>query len=225
MCWNSSCLSITCKSFYNTLIFSFFLSSHLSLVFISTVRYCLTMLPSSSQFHAFPFKDAFSTTSLYLVFQFSSPQAIFLSPSFPSPFLSHTLCCQGHRLLKEGGKNHMNTMNHSSPSTFFSLSYLLLPPLLPPSCSQRCLRCWFPLCLSGLSSAGQQQLRVTKFKCMNKKINSNNSVDTDTQCGWQSVWPSVSLMHWHSCFLNLKTLCESVCVCAGVLLKLDHYTD
>lgn len=127
MCWNSSCLSIICYSFYNTLIFSFFLSSHLSLVFISTVRYCLIMLPSSSQFHAFPFKDAFSTTSLYLVFQFSSPQAIFLSPSFPSPFLSHTLCCQGHRLLKEGGKNHTNTMNHSSPSTFFSLSYLLLP--------------------------------------------------------------------------------------------------
>lgn len=224
MCWNSSCLSIICYSFYNTLIFSFFLSSHLSLVFISTVSYCLTMLPSSSQFHAFPFKDAFSTTSLYLVFQFSSPQAIFLSPSFPSPFLSHTLCCQGHRLLKEGGEKSYE-YNESLFSFHLLLSFLPPPPSLPPSCSQRCLRCWFPLCLSGQSSAGQQQLRVTKCKCMNKKINRNNSVDTDTQCGWQSVWPSVSLTHWHSCFLNLKTLCESVCVCAGVLLKLDQYTD
>lgn len=132
MCWNSSCLSIICYSFYNTLIFSF-LPSHLSLVFISTVRYCLTMLPSSSHFHAFPFKDAFSTTSLYLVFQFSSPQAIFLSPSFPSPFLSHTLCCQGHRLLKEGGEKIIWIQWITlllPPSSLFPTSSSLTPSIL-----------------------------------------------------------------------------------------------
>lgn len=152
MCWNSSCLSIICYSFYNILIFSFFLSSHLSLVFISTVRYCLTMLPSSSQFHAFPFKDAFSTTSLYLVFQFSSPQAIFLSPSFPSPFLSHTLCCQGHRLLKEGGgkiiwiqwitlllppSSLFPTSSSLTPSILFAKMSEVLISLMPVRAEQR----------------------------------------------------------------------------------------
>lgn len=148
MCWNSSCLSIICYSFYNTLIFSFFLSSHLSLVFISTVRYCLTMLPSSSQFHAF------STTSLYLVFQFFFPSSHLSFSIFSITLpLTYSLLSRTQASQRRGGKNHMNTMNHSSPSTFFSLSYLLLPHSLHLVCKD----VWgadFPYACQGRAALG-----------------------------------------------------------------------
>lgn len=223
MCWNSSCLSIICYSFYNTLIFSFFLSSHLSRVHL----HCKILSNHAALFKSVPcfsfqrcLFDNFPLLSFSIFFPSSQLSFSIFSITLP---LTYSLLSRTQASQRRGEKSY--EYNESLFSFHLLLSFLPPPPSLPPSCSQRCLRCWFPLCLSGLSSAGQQQLRVTKFKCMNKKINRNNSMDTDTQCGWQSVWPSVSLTHWHSCFLNLKTLCESVCVCAGVLLKLDQYTD
>lgn len=215
MCWNSSGLSIICYSFYNTLIFSFSLSSHLSCVHL----HCKILSNHAALFKSVPcfsfqrcLFDNFPLLSFSIFFPSSHLSFSIFSITLPLTYslLSRTQASQRR------GKNHMNTMNHSS---FFHLLLSFQPP--PPSHTPSILFARMSEVLISLMPVRAEQrwataVRVTKFKCMNKKINSNNSVDTDTQCGWQSVWPSVSLTHWHSCFLNLKTLCESVCICAGV---------
>lgn len=158
MCWNSSGLSIICYSFYNTLIFSFSLSSHLSCVHL----HCKILSNHAALFKSVPcfsfqrcLFDNFPLLSFSIFFPSSHLSFSIFSITLP---LTYSLLSRTQASQRRGEKIIWIQWITLPSSTFFSLSNLLLPPILPPSCSQGCLRCWFPLCLSGLSSAGQQQL-------------------------------------------------------------------
>lgn len=126
MCWNSSGLSIICYSFYNTLIFSFSLSSHLSCVHL----HCKILSNHAALFKSVPcfsfqrcLFDNFPLLSFSIFFPSSHLSFSIFSITLP---LTYSLLSRTQASQRRGKKSYE-----------YNESLFLLPPssLFPTSSS------------------------------------------------------------------------------------------